>query len=163
MTKAIKKEEKKDLTKGAMPLVGGAPTVELGVYQKNEETEELELVTKEFKMRRLGISDTFKLMQIVAGGAAGLGAQLKTMDMSAEMVGMLLISGIPYQEKIAIELLASIIGVKPQDLANPDIFPMGTEIEIVQKLIDHQDMKAFMGKIGNMVKQPGMKSFLNKA
>lgn len=114
---------------------------------------------REYPMRRLGVRDTFKLARILAAGAAGLGQQLERMEMTPENIGMLLIAGVPFAEKQAIEVLSSVIGVTPEEFSDPARFPMGSELEVIGGLIEHQDLKAFFRTFGRLIERaPGLAS-----
>src|SRR5690554_6909949 len=122
----------KDVTKGADAMIGEAPTVEVN--------------GKEYQMKRLGVRHTFAFARIIASGAAYLGAEvgniISNMDdeeSQAQAMGQLILLGIPYSEKQAMSLLADVIGVTAEDLSDPEQFPIGSEMEIIAGLVEHQD------------------------
>lgn len=117
---------------------------------------------KEYPMRPLGIQDTFAIARIVASGAGHMGDSLQNVlgddgQPDGRSVGMLLLAGLPFAEKEAMGLLASVLNVSIEDFRNPEKFPMGSEIEIVDALAKHQDLTAFFGKIKKMIERvPGV-------
>ena len=114
---------------------------------------------REYKLRRLGVGDTFKLARVISVGAAGMGKEIGNIEMNPEVVAGLLLAGFPYAERPMVELLASIIGVKYEDMKDPEKFPMGSEIEIITALTEHVDVKAFFGRLTGLLKTPAIKGF----
>jgi hypothetical protein len=112
---------------------------------------------EQYTMRRLGIKDTFKLARIVAIGAAGMGKEIGNMELNAAVVGGLLLVGFPYAEKEVLTFLADIIGVSYDDITDPRKFPMGSEVDLINALVEHIDVKAFFGKVLKLVKSPMLK------
>jgi len=124
------------------------------------ETPKVTINGRVYKMRRLGIRDTFKLAKVIAVGAAGMGKEIGDIELNAEVAIGLLLAGFPYAEREIVELLANIIGVKYEDMMNPEKFPMGSEIEIIKTLTEHVDVKAFFDKMVGLLKVPAIKGFL---
>lgn len=143
-----KKNEKRILEKEIEPLIGQTPVVVIN--------------NKEYRMRRLGMADTFKMARIIAMGAAGIGKELVTLDLTPETAIGLLIVGFPYASDQILELFASLLGVNDEEIRNPNIFPMGSEVTIVKALVGHIDAKAFFIKLTELGKVPALKGFLNK-
>jgi len=146
MTEEKKKEE--IFEKEIEPLIGNTPTVTIQ--------------GKEYKMRRLGIVDTFKLARIIGIGAAGIGKEIVNLDMSAESAIGLLIVGFPFASKEILDLFSSLLGVTEEEIRDPNLFPMGSEVEIIKALMDHIDAKAFFTKSVELMKMPTSKEFLKK-
>jgi hypothetical protein len=138
--------EKKEIFNDVEPLVAETPKVTIN--------------GKEYEMRRLGIGDTFKLAKVIAIGAAGMGKEIGDIELNAEVAIGLLLAGFPYAEREIIGLFANIIGVKYEDMMNPEKFPMGSEVEIIKALTEHVDVKAFFGKMVGLLKVPAIKGFL---
>jgi hypothetical protein len=141
----------KDMTKGAEAMVSEGPTIQVN--------------GEEYTMKRLGVRHTFAFAKIVAGGAAYLGAEVGNILQqgdSAEAIGQLILLGLPYSEKQSMKLLADVIGVSEEDFNDPEKFPIGSEIEIIEGLVEHQDLKAFFSKLKGLMEGPALKSFLNK-
>jgi hypothetical protein len=115
---------------------------------------------REYRMRRLGVQDTFRLARIIATGAARLGSEVSRLDLTPETVVMLLIAGVPYAERETMEVLADILGVSVKELSDPDLFPMDTLIDIAAKLAEHQDLRAFFEKLAALIQtMPSMRTF----
>lgn len=142
------KKDKRTFEKEIEPLIGDTPTVTIK--------------GKEYKMRRLGMADTFKLARIIAIGAAGIGKEISNLEMTAEAAIGLLIVGFPYADRQILDLFADVLGVKPEDIRNPDIFPMGAEVDIIKALVEHIDVKAFFTKLTGLLEMPILKEFLKK-
>ena len=134
-------EEKKtsrSIIKEVEPLISETPTVIIA--------------GKEYKMKRLGVVHTFKLARIIAMGAAGVGKEISNIEMNAESAIGLLIVGFPYADELILSLFADVLGVKIEDIKNPNLFPMGSEIKIIQALVGHVDVKAFFIKLTELLK-----------
>jgi len=145
----VEKKIKKDiLEKEIEPFIGETPVVTIG--------------GKEYKMRRLGMADTFKFAQIIGIGAAGIGKELVTLDLTPEAVIGLLIVGFPYASDRILDLFAGLLGVKPEEIRDPNIFPIGSEVTIIKALVTHVDAKAFFIKLTELVEIPAVKEFLKK-
>lgn len=148
MAEGGEKKDKKMFEKEIEPLIGDTPTVTIK--------------GKEYKMRRLGIVDTFKVARIMGIGAAGIGKEITSLEMTAESAIGLLIVAFPYAEEKILELFASLLGVSEEEIRNPDIFPIGSEIEIIRALTGHIDVKAFFTKLVELLEMPTLKEFLKK-
>lgn len=145
--------KERDVTKGAEAMIADGPVVEVA--------------GREYVMRRLGVRHTFAFARIIASGAAYLGkeigsvfSQIQDGDGGAEAIGTLVLLGIPYSEKQAMALLADVIGVTEEEFADAEKFPIGSEIEVIKGLVDHQDLKAFFDKLKNLFGSPGMQSLV---
>lgn len=117
---------------------------------------------KEYKIRRLGISDVFKLGRILAVGAAGLGKEIGKLELNAEVLIGLLVVSFPYAENQCMEFIASIVDVKIEDLKNPELFPVDSILDILKALAEHEDVKAFFTKLGSLLKTPILKELSKK-
>jgi len=145
--KPIKKPEKKEFDE-VEAFVAEAPTVTIKGRQ--------------YKVRRLGVSDVFKLGRILAVGAAGIGKEIGKLEMNPGVLAGLLIVSFPYAEDQCIEFIASIIGVKVEDLKDPELFPVDSILDILKVLAEHEDVKAFFTKLGALLKTPIFKEFSKK-
>lgn len=141
-----KNKVEEELFNDVEPLIADTPTVTIN--------------KREFKMRRMGVADTFKLAKVISIGAAGMGAEIGNIELNPEVVAGLLLAGFPFAEKEILEFLASVIGVRYEDMKDPEKFPMGSEVEIISKLMEHVDMKAFFTKATGLFKKPAVKGFL---
>jgi len=145
--KPIKKLEKREFDE-VEAFVGEAPTVTIRGRQ--------------YKLRRLGVADVFKLGRILAVGAAGLGKEVGKLEMNPGVLAGLLIVSFPYAEDQCMEFIASIINVKVEDLKNPELFPVDSILDILKVLTEHEDVKAFFTKLGGLLKTPIFKEFSKK-
>lgn len=129
-----------DPTKGDSPILDSGPIVTLG-----EET---------FPLRRLGVRDTFAIARIVAIGAAASNTNLSNAEMGdPAKMGELLLAGFVTAENEAVKILASVIGVTVKELEDPQRFPMGSELDIIMGLVEHQDLKAFFAQAATLMKR----------
>ena len=141
----VEKKVNKTINNEVEPLIGETPVVIIE--------------GKEYRMKRLGIAHTFKLARIIGMGAAGIGKQVSNLEMNAESMIGLLIVGFPYADQLILSLFSDVLGVKIEDIKNPNLFPMGSEVDIIKALIGHIDVKAFFIKLTGLLKDPAWKGF----
>lgn len=119
-----------DPTTGDNPILDNGPQIEI-----NGDT---------YTVRRLGVKDTFTLARILAAGALAVGQErLIETGGTPDQLAQVLLAGVVAVENIAIDFLASVINVKRRDFENPELFPMGAEIQIIEALVTHVDVKSF--------------------
>ena len=145
--KPIKEPDKKEFDE-VEAFVGEAPTVTIR--------------GRKYKVRRLGVSDVFKLGRILAVGAAGMGKEIGKLEMNPGVLAGLLIVSFPYAEDQCLEFIASIIDVKVEDLKDPELFPVDSIPDILKVLTEHEDVKAFFTKLTGLLKTPIFKEFSKK-
>jgi hypothetical protein len=124
-----------DPTVGDSPILDEAPTVTIA--------------GQPYQLRRLGVRDTFAIARIVAVGAAALNRPLGS-DLTTESMGQLLLSGFMAAEETTMKLLASVIDVTVPELEK---MPMEAPLEIVAALAEHQDLRAFFARAGELMKK----------
>jgi len=142
--KPIRKPEKKEFDE-VEAFVAESPTVTIK--------------GRKYKVRRLGVSDVFKLGRILAVGAAGIGKEIGKLEMNPGVLAGLLIVSFPYAEDQCLEFIASIIDVKIEDLRDPELFPVDSILDILKVLAEHEDVKAFFTKLTGLLKAPVFKEF----
>jgi len=141
-------------TTGTEPLLYKAPTIEI--------------VGKKYPMRRLGIFDVTKLARILSKSGGTLLAQLgSTINDVREIKGLkdfpigdwfrAIISTLPEVAEEVVGFLASLLKGWKGDIKDGDQFPLGTELEIVEKLLDHEDVVAFFARAQNLAKSKSVK------
>lgn len=145
--KPIKRSEKKEFDE-VEPFIGREPTINIK--------------GKEYRLRRLGVSDVFKLGRILAVGAAGMGKEIGKLELNPGVLAGLLIVSFPYAEDQCMEFIASIIGVKAEDLKDPQLFPVDSILDILKVLAEHEDVKAFFTKLTGLLKAPVFEEFSKK-
>lgn len=145
--KPIKKLEKKEFDE-VEAFVAESPTVTIK--------------GRKYKVRRLGVSDVFKLGRILAVGAAGMGKEIGKLEMNPGVLAGLLLVSFPYAEDQCLEFIASIIDVKVEDLKDPELFPVDSILDILKVLAEHEDVKAFFTKLTGLLKAPVFKEFSKK-
>ncbi len=121
----------------------------------------IEIAGREYKLRRLGIVDTLRLAKILAAGVAGLGHEIGNLDtLDPQVLGMLILAGAPFAEQQVLDFLGGIIGVSVADMRDPERFPMGSELQIIEKLVEHEDVRAFLQRLRGLTKVPALRSLL---
>lgn len=129
-----------DPTKGDSPILDNGPTIQVG--------------DRTITLRRLGIRDTFAVAKIVAIGAQASQVKLGDAQMTdPNKLSELMLTGFIAAEQTAMALLASLVGVTVKELEDPAQFPMGTELQIIEALVEHQDLKAFLSRAGELIKR----------
>jgi len=151
-------------TKGSTPLTWEAPVIEIE--------------GREFKVRRLGLLDIQRMAKIYAAGAEFINrkaiANMNTMG--PEEVGTFIIDFLPYAFDQVIDFLASVIGIHPgyiEDklkdgqtnegtIRDPNVFPLGSEVQVAQALIEHEDVLAFFDRVKALTQTPGLKKLTQR-
>lgn len=142
--KKTKEDQLKEVTTGMEPIVGVKPTVEIE--------------GKTYTMRRLGMQDTFRLARILGVGFSRLTGIAAVDKLDVETAGLAMMAAMPYAENEILGLFASLIGVTLEDIKNPELFPFGSELDIMEGLAEHQDLKAFFTRLERLMdKIPALK------
>ena len=129
------------MTDQSDPTIGDSPIL--------DDAPQVTIAGKAYQLRRLGVRDTFAIARIVAVGAAALNRPLGS-DLTTESMGQLLLSGFMAAEETTMKLLASVIGVTVPELEQ---MPMEAPLEIVAALAEHQDLRAFFARAGELMKR----------
>jgi len=109
---------------------------------------EITIAGETYTLRRLGLQDVFKVARILGSGVAVLGDD--TGSIKPQETLQVLIASMTQQEDRVLDLVADLLNVDREQLNNPEKFPMDSIIDILQKLAEHQDLKAFMEKLGKL-------------
>jgi len=125
-------------------------------------TPEIKINGVFYKMRRMSLADTFKLLRIIAIGASGIGKEITNLEINVESIIGILVVGFPYAERPIINFLSSLLGVTTEDLNNPEKFPMDSVLEIIDALRRHVDFQVFFKKLNGMLDNPQVKTYLKK-
>ncbi len=148
-TTKTNKEKLKEVTTGMEPIVGDKPTVEIE--------------GRKYTIRRLGIKDTFTIARILGVGVKQLGA-IGVTALDAQSAVLAMLAAIPYAEEQILDLLADLIGVSGDDIRNPELFPLGSEIAIIEALAQHQDLRAFFTRLQGLMKaNPALQKVMDEA
>lgn len=146
--KKTNKEKLEEVTTGLEPIVGEKPTVEIE--------------GKTYTIRRLGIPDTFRIIRILGIGVQQLGNMAGGLNERAMVLAI--VAAIPYAEDEIMDLLADLVGVDGADVRNPEIFPLGSEIAIIEALSKHQDLKAFFTRLRSLAESnPAIQQAMSQA
>ena len=151
-------------TSGAGPLTWSPPV--------------LTIEGREFKVRRLGLLDIQRIAKIYAAGSEFINRKaLANMNtMAPEEVGTFILDFLPYAFDQVIELLADVIGMasgKTPDklregednegtIRDPNVFPLGSEVQVIEALIAHEDVVAFFDRVKAMAKSPALKNLTKR-
>jgi len=141
-------------TTGAEPLLYRAPTIEI--------------VGKEYTMRRLGIFHVTELARILTstGGVLlrELGSTISNIKEIRELknfnVGSwfeAIVTALPQVAEDIVGFLVSTLKGWKGDMKDGDQFPLGTELEIIEKLLDSEDVVAFFARGLRLAKSPSVK------
>jgi len=104
-----------------------------------------------YELRRLGLQDVFKVARILGNGVAVLGDTSGTY--SPAQAVQVLVASMTRNEDEVLNLVADLLKVDRKTLADPDKFPMDSMIDIFTALSEHQDLKAFLARIGSMTER----------
>ena len=147
-------------TKGPGPLVWVAPVLEIGDVK--------------YPLRRLGLMDIEALTSIVVGASRFVDRKLIAgMDkLSAQQIGSFVIEYLPNAFDEIVEFLSTVIGLDPGcsrdavekkkskgkddpnigTIRDPNVFPLGSEVELITLLTEHQDVLNFFDKFTALTK-----------
>ena len=124
----------------------------------------LEIAGREYSVRRLGLTDIKWLAELLAGGTGyleGLLSQKANLsNLSPEAVGSLILGYIPTAFDSIADWMASLIGMSKKDIRDPNVFPLGSEIQVVEAVVSHEDVAAFFDRAMGLAKHPGLKSMM---
>lgn len=98
---------------------------------------------EEYPLQRLSVRHSLKLAKILAAGVAVGGEIPRAENMTPERLGTMLAGTLTYAEEAVLDLIASVLGVSIDDLTDPEKFPMGTELQVIETLAEHEDLRSF--------------------
>lgn len=98
---------------------------------------------EEYPLQRLSVRHSLKLAKILAAGVAVGGEIPRADNMTAERLGTMLAGTLTYAEEAVLDLIASVLGVTVDELTDPERFPMGTELQVIETLAEHEDLRSF--------------------
>lgn len=134
-------------TAGIEPLIAQPPVIIDGQGQER-------------RMRRLGLKDVFGLMRLLGklsdAGQQKLVETFKGAQMNAqEIAGAILVLGLAEIEHDVYAFLGDLVGVDAETFADPELFPLEAQFDLVLKLIgEHPDIDAFFTKLTAAMKNP---------
>ena len=96
--------------------------------------------------------------------------------MAPEEVGTFILDFLPYAFDQVIDLLADLIGLAPGKtpeklkgdetndgtIRDPNVFPLGAEVQVIESLIEHEDVMAFFDRVKGMAKSPALKNLTQR-
>jgi hypothetical protein len=113
----------------------------------------------QYTMRRLGIKDVFAFAKILGPSihvlasslASGNATNEETQKQSGANLIATIITLVPDLEQPLTEFVASVIGVEPSVLDDPEVFPLSSLDELYTALIAHPDLKSFRERLRPLV------------
>jgi hypothetical protein len=99
----------------------------------------------DYRIRRLGFRDVFKVSRVLGRGLAILGDQASSLTPGQAI--QVIVASMSQNENEVLDLAASILGVTRSDLEDTDRFPMDAIVDVASALAEHQDLRAFLAKV----------------
>jgi hypothetical protein len=144
-----------------------------------------------YKVQRLGLPQISIIARIwaVAGEQMQRAPLVAGKNADATVIGTFIVDAMAHALDHVIELLASVIGLDPGvpeekrqesmrqqreagkveirdpnkgTIRDPDVFPLGSEMKVIQALVEHQDVVAFFESFRAMRESAGVKTLLER-
>ncbi|MFA5569341.1 MAG: hypothetical protein WC972_11930 [Trueperaceae bacterium] len=135
------------MTKTKAPTKKTAPAPDPVLY----EPPTVAIAGRLYTMRRLGIRDVFAVARVISAALGDI------RDAGGILTGTnllpMILDAMVREEKVVLELLAGTIGVTPQELSDPEQFPLDSVIDLIEALSEHQDLAAFFSRSAEMTKK----------
>lgn len=126
----------------------------------------LEIAGREYHVRRLGLLDIKWLAELIAGGTGFIEKTLSRVPdlsgLSPEAIGSLILGYLPEAFDEVADWMAGMIGISTQDIRDPELFPLGSEIRVIKKLVEHEDVVGFFDEAQTLSKHPGLKAMMER-
>jgi len=119
----------KDTVK-ADPVMDAAPTVTIE--------------GREYHMRRLGLRDVFRVSRILGRGVSML-ADAKSFTLG--QIVQVLVGSLTMNEDEVLDLIADVLQVERDALADPERFPMPCILDVLEALAQHMDLVGFLKRV----------------
>lgn len=121
------------------PIMDAAPSVTIAGH--------------EYELRRLGLRDVFRVSRIIGRGVSVLA---NTTEFTVGQVVQVLVSSMTANEEEVLTLIADVLGIKRDDLNDPERFPMDSIVDVLEALGRHQDLMGFFKRVQAMAERlPG--------
>lgn len=104
-----------------------------------------------YDVRPLGALDIFRLVPILRSGVSVLqraGADLERL--TGADVALVVVSSLETHQQQVIDLLASLIGVKPKDFEDARRFPLDSLVDIIDAVSADPNLDAFLSKAAKL-------------
>lgn len=131
----------------------------------------VEINGKDYQLRRLGIMDVMALGKILASCQARQALQMRALfgekNLSTEMVGSLLMAAIPYEAEAICKFLAGLLTdsdgeqVSYERFIEPNEFPLGSEVAVIEALIEHEDVAAFFERVKRVTESQALANLMS--
>lgn len=111
---------------------------------------------KSRKMRRMGLVDLFRAMQVVrdvmARGSIDIRMYMADLSLGPDALQVIITMGLCGAEDSALEFLASLFDVTVEEIRDPNQFPLADMPTMVRAFVTSPDVKAFFSGLGEMMK-----------
>lgn len=124
-----------------------SPTVDPITY----EAPTIKVRGKDYPLQRLSVRHSLKLAKVLAAGVAVGGEIPRAENMTPEALGTMLAGTLSYAEGAVLDLFASILGVTVDELTDAEHFPMGTELQVIEALVEHEDLRSFFASAKSLM------------
>lgn len=114
---------------------------------------------REYPIKRLNMRHTLRLGQIFSVGAAKMAGDIDFAKLDPQIMGICLLGGFLNAEHLTLAFFADILGVDAKDLLDAKRFPMGSEVLIIEALMQHVDVRALLGNLGKLAQSPAIRAF----
>jgi len=152
------------MTEGAKPLMWQGPKLEIG--------------GREYTVRRLGLLDIQRVARVWAAGAEFTHRKMlaSARNLTPEEVGTFILDFVPYAMDEVIDIVASLLSIKPgkaEDklaegetnegtIRDPNVFPVSGLVDVISALIEHEDVVAFFESARRVAKSPALKNLTGR-
>lgn len=127
------------------------------------EIPSVEIEGRTYQMRRLGLLDAMLGLRVFSAASGGVLRVSGSDGLSEETLAFALLGALPYAQDPVEQLLAGVLQVEKKQLEDPDQFPMGSFVKIVEALSKHPDLTDFLDSVGSLRKTKLFKEIQNRA
>jgi hypothetical protein len=99
---------------------------------------------REYRMRRLGLRDVFRVSRILGRGVSMLADAGK---FTVGQIVQVLVGSITVNEDEVLDLIADVLQVERVELNDPERFPMPCVLDVLEALAKHQDLMGFIVRV----------------
>jgi hypothetical protein len=131
-------------TNAAEPLYGTLPILQIG--------------EKTYPLKGLGLPHVFQLLDITATtiGNAARGS------LTPQQLGVAILMAAPKAEGPVTAFLGSLIGLTPEEMRDPEVFPIHALPDLIECLIRHPDLMAFVESFTRLLESNAFEEMLNR-
>jgi len=96
---------------------------------------------REYTLRRLGLRDAFRVGRILGRGVSML---TNAKEFTVGQIVHVLIGSLTANEDEVLTLIADVLGIKRDELEDPERFPLPSVLDVLEALARHQDLAGFL-------------------